>query len=154
MKTKQNRAVAKAALQKLIEAGYFLLILASIVFLTACQSTKTLTIWDEGEAVDDSTAYELIVLDTGFESWFLTRARPPNFYSQDYYENWNRRYTDAWNYEKIGYSYSQVIHGNIDYDPTVDYGLEINHKLFYYFIYVENELGIRLLVDGPQAFRY
>lgn len=143
----------EAAQQKLLGLKNFLVALAAVAFFTACQSTKTLTIHAEEEAVDDSTSYELIVLDPGFEGWFLTRAQPANFYSQDYYENWNRRYTDAWNYEKIGFRYSRVIHGNIDYDPTVDYGLEINHKLFYYFIYVENELGIRLLPDGPRAFR-
>jgi len=125
---------------------------AFVAILASCQNQKALTIAEDEKAADDSTSYELVVLDPGFDTWFFTRAQPANFYSQEYYENWNRRYVSAWNYEKIGYKYSRVIHGNIDYDPSVDYGLDLNYKLFYYFLYVENELGIKLLPDGPRVF--
>lgn len=130
---------------------YLLIIMALAGIVFACKSPKTLTLQEAAAPDTDSVSYELIVLDPGFESWFLTRSRPANFYSQSYYEGWNQRYVSAWNYERIGFRYAHVIHGNIDYDPGTDYGLAINHKLFYYFQYVENELGIKLLPDSPKA---
>ena len=39
----------------------------------------------------------------------------------------------------------------IGYDPTVDYGFELNHKLFYYFQYVENVLKIQIMPGGPKV---
>ncbi|WP_372774887.1 DUF6146 family protein [Mangrovibacterium sp.] len=123
------------------------------LFIAACSAKKLLTIQTVPEAeTADSISYELIVLDPGFDSWFYSQAKSPNFHSQTYYENWNQQYVNAWNYERIGYRHSNVIHGSIDYDSSVDYGLEINHKLFYYFMYVENKLGIRLLANGPKSF--
>ena len=42
----------------------------------------------------------------------------------------------------------------IGYNPEVDYGFELNHKLFYYFQYVENVLKIRIMEGGPKAVRF
>lgn len=97
---------------------------------------------------DDSTSYELIVMDPGFETWFLTRSKPAWFHSLQYYENWNRQYVLEWNMKATSPRHSRIFETIIGYDPTVDYGLEINHKLFYYFMYVENELGIPVLPRG------
>ncbi len=32
----------------------------------------------------------------------------------------------------------------IDYNPNIDYGLDLNYKLYYYFRYFEEKHGIRL----------
>lgn len=96
----------------------------------------------------DSTSYELIVLDPGFESWFITRSQPAWFHSQEYYENWNRQYVTEWNLKASSPRHSRIFESILGYDPTVDYGLAINHKLFYYFLYVEKELGIPILMPG------
>ena len=37
----------------------------------------------------------------------------------------------------------------IGYEPNVDYGFKLNHKLFYYFQYVEHKLRIPILSNGP-----
>ncbi len=100
----------------------------------------------------DSTSYELIVLDSGFESWYLIHAKPVNYHDQNYYEYWNRQYVQAWNTRSLGDRYSRLLDGIIDYDPETDYGQEINHKLFYYFMYVENALKIPIIPNGPKNF--
>lgn len=129
-----------------------LLVLLFLAIL-ACSGGKSLTIEEKPEqSEEDSVSYELIVLDPGFENWFITRAQPSNMRNQSYYESWNERYVDAWNVQRVGFRYSQLIHGNIDYDRNTDYGLEINHKLFYYFMYVENVLKIQLVPNGPRVF--
>ena len=124
-----------------------------ILLAMACSNKRELVIQEQqSDMQEDSISYELIVLDPGFESWYLLHGTPAKYHTQNYYEGWNQRYVNAWNYQDIGHRYAQVIEGNIDYRPDIDYGFELNHKLFYYFMYVENELDIQLIPDGPKAY--
>lgn len=125
----------------------------SLLIGLGCSTQQAVTIQEKtAEAEEDSVSYELVVFDTGFETWFITRAKPANFHEQHYYEFWNKRYVQAWNYHEMGYRHARLIDGNINYDFNTDYGLEINHKLFYYFMYVENVLRIPLIPDGPRSW--
>lgn len=123
-----------------------------LVLAVACTGKKELTIEEKQNELEDSISYELIVLDPGFDSWYAIHGVPAKYRSQSYYEGWNQRYVNAWNYQRMGYRYAQLIEGNIDYQPNTDYGFELNHKLFYYFMYVENELEIQLIPDGPKTY--
>lgn len=105
-------------------------------------------------AEEDSVAYELIVFDTGFETWYLLQNSPARYRSQQYYENWNRQYVSEWNHlatQSSRRSFFQTIMG---YEPGVDYGFELNHKLFYYFQYVEHVLRIPILPNPPVGVVY
>ena len=42
----------------------------------------------------------------------------------------------------------------IGYEPTVDYGFDLNHELFYYFQYVENVLKIQIMPGGSKAVHF
>ena len=121
--------------------------------LWACSAQKGIVRVEKSEEVtaSDSLEYELVTFDGKFESWYIMQNVPSKFRSQEYYENWNRQYVDAWNYNSTqpGKSnFFEYIHG---YNPTVDYGFELNHKLFYYFQYVENVLKIKILPAGPKT---
>jgi hypothetical protein len=37
-----------------------------------------------------------------------------------------------------------IIESYIDYRPNIDYGIEVNRKLFWYFKYVKSKYGINL----------
>ncbi len=135
---------------------YFILF---ILLIVACSTNKELSKQDtespqEVVAEIDSVSYELIVLDPGFEIWFLTTGKASWYHSQHYYEGWNVRYVTAWNHKEMGYRHAQLLDGYIDYDRQTDYGVDINHKLFYYFQYVENVLNIPIIHGGPKAARY
>lgn len=85
---------------------------------------------------NESEEYELIIIDPEFHSWYFREARPSSFYSPEYLKNWNEILVNQWNAAipgpmRRGCNMSTYI----NYDPTVDYGLEINHQLFYYFRY-------------------
>lgn len=121
--------------------------------LWACSAQKGIVRVEKSEEVtaNDSLEYELVTFDGKFESWYIMQNVPSGFRSQEYYENWNRQYVNEWNYHSTqpGKSnFFEYIHG---YDPTVDYGFELNHKLFYYFQYVENVLKIKILPAGPKT---
>jgi hypothetical protein len=122
-----------------------------MVILASCAGQKkiaSVTIGDQEINGTDSVEYELIVFDPDFESWYLTHSKPDWYYSQTYYEMWNRQYVTAWNNKTMTPRYSRFFETTIDYDPFVDYGLELNHRLFYYFMFVENKLKIPILPTG------
>lgn len=91
----------------------------------------------------DSTEYELIVMDLGFETWLL--MQPQNLYSLDYYRTKNRLYVSEWNYRYLyPRRYRGLYESYINYDPSTDYGLEFERRLYYYFKYFEQSNGVRL----------
>lgn len=98
---------------------------------------------------EDSLEYELVVLDPGFDTWYLLQDSPARYRTQQYYENWNFQYVTAWNSLARNPRRGSFFQTIIGYEPNVDYGFELNHKLFYYFQYVEHKLGIPILSNRP-----
>lgn len=92
--------------------------------------------------------YEIIVIEPGFNGWLQSIARPEGYYSQNFLENRNRQYVLNWNQRVIQ---PQQFDPNlyilqIDYDHSIDYGYELNYKLYNYFIYFQQKYKQRL---GP-----
>lgn len=115
-----------------------------IVMVMGCAGQKRLaTVPDENLTIEenDQDEYELIIIDPGFDSWFITHAKPAEFYSLSYYESKNRIYVTSWNELFYQYGGGSPFENRIDYDFHTDYGLELNYKLFWYFKYVESKFG-------------
>ncbi len=134
----------------------FYLLLMVIVIVPSCSMQKKaahVSITGEEGQKADSISYELIILDPGFEIWFISQSRPVWYHSQSYLESWNRQYVSAWNTRVNSGRNNRFFETYIDYQPLIDYGLELNHRLFYYFQYVEKKLKIPILPSGigPQS---
>ncbi len=99
----------------------------------------------EIESTGDSLEYDIIILDPGFESYLASQAKPVDFYSPGYYENWNRQYVLEWNMLYTEGKYPDLIESYIDYDPTVDYGIDLNFKLYNYFQFFEHKYRVTLI---------
>ena len=138
----------------------FLLLLLSTLW-TACKSTQTQVDispgeqqafkTSEGEPVvisDPETEYEIIIVDPGFYSWLKGFARPEGYYSQAFLENRNEIYVLNWNNRVLlPRQYDPNLYmWPIDYDSKIDYGYEVNYKLYNYFIYFQRKYNQRL---GP-----
>ncbi|MCD6355335.1 MAG: hypothetical protein J7L95_07285 [Prolixibacteraceae bacterium] len=106
------------------------------------------------ESPADSTEYELETFDPQFETWYELHNTPSTYHSQSYYESWNKQYVSAWNFNATNSRKAAFFEPIVGYDPTVDYGFELNHKLFYYFQYVERVLKIRIIQGGPRVVLY
>jgi hypothetical protein len=134
--------------------NYVLIIL--ILLGWACSTPKSAVKVKLNEVVaeSDSISYELLTFDSKFESWYVLQNSPAKFRSQSYYENWNRQYVSAWNFKATQPSKGSFFGTITGYEPNVDYGFDINHKLFYYFQYVENVLKIEIMPNGPKAGQY
>ena len=81
---------------------------------------------------NDSLEYEIIILDIGFTLYLNTIARPMNYYSKNYLENKNAIYVINWNMRALNPSRfdSSIYENVIEYNSQVNYGLEVNYKLF------------------------
>ena len=125
------------------------ILLVAILIYSCGTSNKTVTKHDisEEEAVvisNDSLDYEIIIMDIGFSLYLETIAKPDNFYSQQYYENRNRFYVIEWNSRNMNTSrYGGFYANRIDYLPNLDYGLDVNYKLYNYFKFCEYKYKIR-----------
>ena len=129
-------------------------LLVFILFLTiaACNVQQPLHKAATPEITpEDSTEYELIVFDQGFEIWYLLKNSPALYHSINYYKNWNRQYVDGWNFKAMSHRYSRFLGSPIEYDPNENYPMEIEHKLYYYFQYVEEVLKIPLLRERTRV---
>ncbi len=138
-------------------------VLTFLVFCAASSCTgtkKAIEVTDEekmafqqqkGDTVriaSDSTEYEIIIIDPGFNFWLASIARPEGYYSQTFLENRNQILVINWNQRAL----QPLRYGNnlyelqIDYSPTIDYGYEVNYKLYNYFVYFQRKYNQRL---GP-----
>lgn len=123
-----------------------------LFMLCACTSQKEIVKIASSKqvAAKDSTEYELLVFDPQFETWFMTNYSPAKDHSNEYYQSWNNQYVTDWNYHYMAGHYPKVFENYIDYDSFVNYGIDVNRKLYYYFRYVETYLKVPILMDGQK----
>ena len=101
---------------------------------------------------NDELEYEIIIIEPGFNSWMQGRAKPEGYYSQDYLENRNRLYVTEWNSRVLQPSRfnPSLYEMRIDYSPSINYGYEVNYKLYYYFTYFQLQYKQRLSSFTPR----
>lgn len=125
-----------------------------ILLIVACSTQKGIVKVKSNNVesvVDDSLEYELETFDGQFETWYQLHKSPAMDRSQQYYENWNRQYVSAWNYNATNGRRKSFFEPIVGYDFTTDYGFELNREHFYYFQYVEHVLKIQIMPGGPRA---
>ena len=125
-----------------------------LVLLCACSSqkefVKIVPTKDVDANVKDSSEYELLVFDPQFETWFMANYSPAKDHSNEYYQSWNNQYVTDWNYHYMAGHNPRVFENYIDWDDFVNYGIELNRKLYYYFRYVETYLKVPILLVGSK----
>ncbi|MEC7265502.1 MAG: DUF6146 family protein [Bacteroidota bacterium] len=132
-----------------------------LLFIASCSTQKQpLDISNEEQALfdskeeqpveikDEKTEYEIIIIEPGFNTWLLSIAKPEGYYSQSFLENRNAILVMNWNQRVLQPNvYNPNLYEmQINYDPNIDYGYEVNYKLYNYFIYFQRKYNQRL---GP-----
>lgn len=92
----------------------------------------------------DSLEYELIIIDPGFESWLATQPHR-DFYSNRYYATKNALYVSEWNQRYMTGRKRDLFESYIDYNPNIEYDIDLNYRLYYYFRYFEEKNGMKLI---------
>lgn len=136
-------------------------ILLLLLILNSCGSQKeVLKISDEEKQVfesgteepveisDDETEYEIIIIEPGFYTWLQSIARPEGYYSQSFLEGRNQLLVINWNQRVLQPNRfnPNLYELQINYNPQIDYGYEVNYKLYNYFIFFQRRYNQRL---GP-----
>lgn len=103
---------------------------------------------DDKDETETDSDYDIIIMDIGFNTWLTRIAQPRGYYSQSFIEQrnelfvleWNRRFLNPQQFDP------QLYEVNINYDPKIDYGYDVNYQLYNYFIYFQRRYKQRL---GP-----
>jgi hypothetical protein len=122
--------------------------LVLLAFIVSCKTTekapsqkkdKATTEKDTVRIANDELEYEIIIIEPGFESWLERMAKPEGYYSQEFLEGRNQIYVSEWNRRVLQPSVydPKLYEMQIDYNPSIDYGYEVNYKLYNYFIYFQ-----------------
>jgi len=124
-----------------------------VLFVWACSSSRGIVKVEKefSTTKSDSLEYDIETFDARFDSWYVLHNSPAAARSLQYYENWNHQYVIAWNEHAMRMGRNSFFEPIAGYDPSEDYGFEFNHKLFYYFQYVENVLKIQIMPGGPKS---
>ena len=126
----------------------YLFIIISLIMVSCNTSKSTVpsagnTIGQKGDTIriaNDALEYEVTIIDPGFNSWLISRAYPRNYHTQFYLENKNRQYILEWNsrvLQPLRFD-PNLYEMNINYDPSVNYGYEVNYLIYNYMIYFQN----------------
>lgn len=138
-------------------------LIIALIFVYSCATTQTdqkmtksisstdstkVTENDTVRIANDSLEYEIIIIDPGFSTFLASIARPENYYSQSYLENKNQFLVIDYNQRVMQpFRYSPDLYEQqINYDPRIDYGYEVNYKLYNYFVFFSRKYDQRFSV--------
>ncbi|TVZ55888.1 hypothetical protein OD91_1161 [Lutibacter sp. Hel_I_33_5] len=126
-----------------------LFLLITTIFM-ACGSAPINTSSNQQEEpviiANEELQYEIIILDIGFNNYLNTIAQPEGYYDQSFMETRNRVFVANWNNRAQNPTqYDASIYENIiDYQPNINYGYEVNYKLFNYFLFAQRKYKMTL----------
>ncbi|MCF4101734.1 DUF6146 family protein [Gillisia sp. M10.2A] len=112
------------------------------------QKEQTAMANDTVRIANDSLEYEIIIIEPGFNLFINSIAKPRGYYSQTYLENKNRFLVPEYN---ARVTQPQRFNPNlyiqeINYNPNIDYGYEVNYMLYNYFVFFSREYNQRFSV--------
>ena len=126
---------------------FFIFLMAFIFSCNSGKSTATKTSSKDELATSDTIRienkeleYEIIIIEIGFDAWLATQ-RPQSYFTQPYLEIRNTRYVSEYNYRVTlpGRYNTNIYNQMIDYEPHIDYGMEVNYLLYMYFEYFQKK---------------
>jgi hypothetical protein len=150
-----NLASILENINKLNEMKTIIFVLVITVLIYSCKSSdKTTSFKDEPSTENqidtvrienEALEYKIIIIEIGFDSW-LRVQKPMTFYTDSYLANRNLFYVSEWNrrVNLPGVYNPQIYCQLIDYEPSTDYGLEVNYMLFMYFEFIQDKYNQNL----------
>lgn len=109
--------------------------------VTAVNTSERDTIVIENKELE----YEIIIIDYGFDSWLATQ-RPMEYYTQPTLESKNLFWVTTYNQRVLRPDvYNPDLYmRTIDYDPKIDYGMEVNYLLYKYLEFFQKKYKQKL----------
>lgn len=106
---------------------------------------------DTVKIVNEDTNYEVIIIDSGFSNWLLSRSFPRGYHSLSFLENKNSLWIREWNNRVLeSFRYNPNLYEmQINYDPNIRYGYEVNYLIYNYLVYFQNSNNQQLFGRVP-----
>ena len=120
---------------------WYLLLLCSATILFQCSSSKTTSV----NVAETEETHELIVLDSGFNSWIATQPSI-EMYTYAFLKSKNVIFVSKYNSRvnnRLNYS-ADLYPQRIEYSATEEYDKELQYTLYNYFIYFQKKYNQRL----------
>ncbi len=102
---------------------------------------------------NDSLEYEIIIIEPGFNAWLATQ-QPRGYYTKQFLEIRNRQYVIEYNQramQPLRFD-PNLYFQQINYEPHIDYGYEVNYLLYNYFLFFEQRYRQRFIVTRGRRF--
>ena len=134
---------------------YFILAAAFVYSCASTQNDKKMgsanpvaTANDTVRIANDSLEYEIIIIEPGFNTFLNSIAKPEGYYSQSYLETKNQFLVTEYNQRvQQPFRYNPNLYPQqIDYNSQIDYGYDVNYKLYNYFVYFARQYNQRFSV--------
>lgn len=128
-----------------------IIFILSFMFITSCNTQKIIDSNIQNNKMifepNDDGEYDIIVMDSQYETFLMSIAKPKSFYTEDYYKSKNKLYVSIWNQRHMNpFKYNPDIYAvSINIDPTINYGLEFEYKLYNFFKFMEWKYSIRFI---------
>ena len=124
------------------------------LFIYSCGSGRSRDLKDKDATNDtvrianDSLEYEIIIIEPGFNLFINSVARTRGYHTQSYLENKNQFLVTEYNTRVMQpQTYDPNLYINqINYDPNIDYGYEVNYLLYNYFVFFSRHYNQRFSV--------
>ena len=123
------------------------LILASVIAIFSCSTNKDLVTIENIPEVIDSTEYILVVDEIDFENWLVTNYRQIWYHSHEFYKAWNRIYVREFNW-RVSRGADHPFNEIINYDFVTDYGIELDYRLYWYFMFIQKKYNVSLFASS------
>ena len=95
---------------------------------------------DTVKIANDEIEYAVYIIDPGFTHWLQSKSFARGYHSETFLENKNRWYVEEWNRRVLQpqrYD-SKLYEMQINYDPRIHYGYEVNYLIYNYMVYFQN----------------
>ncbi len=115
--------------------------------------TSTASLSDTVRIANDSLEYEILIIEPGFNAWVISQ-RPRGYFSETFLEARNRLYVMEYNQRVIQpLQFDPNLYPfQIDYDPNIRYGYEVNYLLYHYFLFFEQQFRQRFMLTRGVRF--
>jgi len=130
---------------------YIIVFTSLLIFSCGSQknSSKISRVAEEEKPVriaNDSLEYEITIFDIGFNTYLNSIARPMSYYSNQFLSSRNIIFVREWNNRARNLTQfdGNIYENVIDYQSGIDYGLEVNYKLFWYFQFAQRKYNMKL----------
>lgn len=131
---------------------YLITILTLGLLLYSCDASKSSMKGDKDNNIasdtvriaNDSLEYEIIIIEPGFNA-FLATQPSKGFHGLNFLETRNRLFVTEYN-QRVNNPqiFSPKLYPiPINYEFNVDYGLEVNYKLYNYFLFFQRKYNQR-----------